>query len=109
MVEQEQLDKWGDLPSMFDEKDLLDKWTIVAGEHDGGCYDDSCLYLAVNKETGELCEVESGHCSCYGYEGCWTPVPTNKEVLELSLKDCWRAWQRPVYEAGLKYLEEHPQ
>ena len=33
------------------------------------------------RRAGKLFEVEASHCSCYGFEGQWTPEEVTKEAL----------------------------
>lgn len=53
----------------------LEKYELcVVYEHVGswGC-DSSSFFLMRNKETGAYAWNEGGHCSCYGFEGQFTP------------------------------------
>lgn len=38
-------------------------------------------FLLEDRKTGELFEVHASHCSCYGYEGQFTPEKTNVKYL----------------------------
>lgn len=48
---------------------------------DYGC-DSSAWFLIQDRETGALLEVHGSHCSCYGFEGQFTPEPTTLEYLK---------------------------
>lgn len=45
---------------------------------DYGC--DSSAWFLFEKE-GKLYEVHGSHCSCYGFEGQWSPEETTKQAL----------------------------
>ena len=47
---------------------------------DYGC-DSSSWFLLQEKSTGDLYEVHGSHCSCYGFEGQFTPEKTSVEYL----------------------------
>ncbi len=64
------------------EKDLLFKTLenfdlLIAYENVGGwgC-DSSSWFLLRDKQTGTLYENHGSHCSCYGFEGQWSPEET---------------------------------
>ena len=61
----------------LDEFDIL-----VAYEHVGswGC-DSASYFLIRQKATGSLFEVRGGHCSCYGFEGQWSPEAADLSYL----------------------------
>ena len=62
----------------------LDDYNIlIAYESVGswGC-DSSSFFLLQKKSSGRLFEVHGSHCSCYGFEGQWTPEKTTKKYLK---------------------------
>lgn len=64
-------------------RDDVDKYDIlIAYESVGswGC-DSASYFLLRHKETGELFETYGSHCSCYGFEGQFSPEPTSVEYL----------------------------
>lgn len=71
------------------ERSELDGVDILIGSMEDGGYDGSAYFLVRNRETGALYEVTGGHCSCYGFEGQWSPAITSKEYL-LSQNYRWR-------------------
>ncbi len=61
----------------------VDKYSVLIAYEsvgDWGC-DSSSFFLLKNKETGKLFEVHGGHCSCYGFEGQFTPEETTMDYL----------------------------
>jgi len=54
---------------------------IVACLNGGGCDEDS-FFLLREKYTGKLFENTSSHCSCYGFEGTFTPQECTLEYLK---------------------------
>jgi len=46
-----------------------------------GC-DSSSFFLLRDRQTGELFENHGSHCSCYGFEGQWSPEQTTLEYLQ---------------------------
>lgn len=71
------------------ERSELDKMQILIGYMETGGYEGSAYFLVRDRETGVLYEVTGGHCSCYGFEGQWSPAITSKEYL-LSENYRWR-------------------
>lgn len=62
----------------------LNKFQIlIAYQSEGswGC-DSSAWFLLRDRETGALFENHGSHCSCYGFEGQWSPEPTTVEYLK---------------------------
>lgn len=57
-------------------------------------YSGSAVVLFYNND-GKLCEVNGGHCSCYGLEGQWTPEETSWEAIAMRPRDK----ESPYYEA----------
>lgn len=53
-----------------------------------GC-DSSSWFLLKEKGSGKLFEVHGSHCSCYGFEGQFTPEETTIEALQHRAKDGW--------------------
>lgn len=66
-----------------DSENVNDFEFLIAYESVGswGC-DSSSWFLMKNKNTGELFENHGSHCSCYGFEGQWSPESTTKEYLQ---------------------------
>lgn len=64
------------------DKDVEPYRVLVAYESVGswGC-DSNSWFLLQNKRTGKLYEVHGSHCSCYGFEGQFTPEETTFEYL----------------------------
>lgn len=64
-------------------KMLSDYKVLIAYESVGswGC-DSSSFFLLKHKETGELFEINGGHCSCYGFEGQLELEGTTVEALK---------------------------
>lgn len=62
---------------------LKDLEVLIAYESVGswGC-DSSSFFLFKNRETGVLFENHGSHCSCYGFEGQFTPEETGVEALK---------------------------
>ncbi len=56
---------------------------LIAYESVGswGC-DSSSFFLIKDKATGELLTVNGSHCSCYGFEGQFTPEKTTIQALK---------------------------
>ena len=63
--------------------ELLKYNILIAYESVGswGC-DSSSWFLLRDKKTKVLYEVHGSHCSCYGFEGQWTPEETTLEYLQ---------------------------
>lgn len=62
----------------------IDKFEIlIAYESVGswGC-DSSSFFLLKDKETNELYENHGSHCSCYGFEGQFSPEKTSVDYLK---------------------------
>lgn len=65
-------------------KEDIDKFDIlIAYESVGnwGC-DSSSFFLLRDRETNELYENHGSHCSCYGFEGQFTPEKTTIDYLK---------------------------
>lgn len=54
---------------------------LIAYESVGSWGCDSASFFLTRKD-GVLYENHGGHCSCYGFEGQWSPEETTKETLE---------------------------
>lgn len=61
----------------------LEEYRILIGYESVGSWgcDSSSYYLMQHVRTGELFEVRGSHCSCYGFEGQFTPEATSLEYL----------------------------
>jgi len=74
-------------PSVDDKQvvrtDMLRFNVLIAYESVGswGC-DSSSYFLMKEKSTGELFEFSGSHCSCYGFEGQYSPEPVSIEYLK---------------------------
>lgn len=65
-------------------KEDIEKYEfLIAYESVGswGC-DSSSFFLLKDKITGKIFENHGSHCSCYGFEGQWTPEETTVEYLQ---------------------------
>lgn len=71
-----------------DVKDV-DKYKFIICYVDYGDYEGTGWILMKDKETGALYENHSGHCSCYGNEGQFTPEPTHLKYLKSSNFSCY--------------------
>lgn len=62
-------------------QDEVDRFKILIAYEYEDSYDGSSHFLLEEKKTGKLFEVHASHCSCYGYEGQFTPEATTAEYL----------------------------
>jgi hypothetical protein len=61
---------------------FVDNYRILIAHLNGdGGYEESSYFLLVEKSTGKLFEVTGSHCSCFGFEGQFTPEETSVEYL----------------------------
>jgi hypothetical protein len=64
-------------------QELGDFSILLAYESVGSWGCDSSSYFLMRKlATGELFEFSGGHCSCYGFEGQYSPEPVSVEYLK---------------------------
>lgn len=70
-----------DYDSSHEEVDRFDILIAYESVGDWGC-DSSSFFLLRDKETNELYENHGSHCSCYGFEGQFTPEKTSLEYLK---------------------------
>lgn len=65
------------------ELSVLEPFEILLAYESVGNYgcDSSSFFVIKDIKTKELFEVNGGHCSCYGFEGQWTPEKTTVEYL----------------------------
>jgi len=73
------------------EADINDvkKYKYLVVYVDYGSYEGTGWLLMRHKETGELYENHSGHCSCYGNEGQFEPEKTTVEYLKSDKFSCY--------------------
>lgn len=64
------------------DRETVDQYEYLIVYTDYGSYEGTGWLLMRNKETGELFDNNSGHCSCYGNEGQFEPEPTNLPYLK---------------------------
>lgn len=50
--------------------------------YSGGEFYEQWEFFLIRDRQGNLFEVNSSHCSCYGFEGQWEPEPTTIEYLK---------------------------
>lgn len=55
---------------------------LLAYESVGSWGCDSSSFFLMRTPDGKLWENHASHCSCYGFEGQWSPEETTKEALE---------------------------
>lgn len=55
---------------------------LIAYESVGSWGCDSSSFFLLRDADGKLWENHGGHCSCYGFEGQWSPEETTKEALQ---------------------------
>lgn len=60
--------------------ELANHEILIAYESVGSWGCDSSSFFLTRKD-GKLYENHGGHCSCYGFEGQWSPEETTKETL----------------------------
>ena len=62
----------------------LNKFKILIVYESVGSWgrDSSSFFLIQSKKNKELFEVHGSHCSCYGFEGQWSPKKTSIEYLK---------------------------
>jgi hypothetical protein len=62
----------------------VNRFNILIGYESVGSWgcDSSAFYLLRDKTTGKLYEVHGSHCSCYGFEGQFSPEETTLEYLK---------------------------
>lgn len=63
--------------------DVLKYDILIAYESVGswGC-DSASFFLLKDRSDGKLYEVNGSHCSCYGFEGQWSPEETTVDYLK---------------------------
>jgi len=62
--------------------DLTNFNILIAYESVGSYGCDSSSFFLVQDADSKLYEVNGSHCSCYGFEGQWTPEETSLEALQ---------------------------
>lgn len=73
------------LQSQYDApKERLESFDILIAYESVGDYgcDSSSFFLFRDKETNELFENHGSHCSCYGFEGQFSPEKTDINYLK---------------------------
>lgn len=63
-------------------RETVDKYQILIAFHWVGDYEGAAWFLLRCRETGKLFEVKASHCSCYGFEGQFTPEETTEQYLK---------------------------
>jgi hypothetical protein len=63
-------------------REYVDEFDILVAYEDNGGYEGYSFFLLRNKATGEYWENHASHCSCYGFEGQFTPEKTSVEYLK---------------------------
>lgn len=58
------------------------KGIVFIAEHGYSCYEEGeGEWFLMRSADGELLENEASHCSCYGFEGCWSPSHSSIDYL----------------------------
>jgi hypothetical protein len=52
---------------------------FILNELEGDCYEEDEMFLF--EQGGKYYINEAGHCSCYGFEGQWSPSEVTEEYL----------------------------
>lgn len=61
----------------------LDQYEVlIAYESVGSWGCDSSSFFLLRSADGKLWENHGSHCSCFGFEGQWSPEETTKETLQ---------------------------
>lgn len=71
----------------------------IYGYVNEGSYEANCEFLLVEPETGLFYDISGGHCSCYGFEGQFTP-----ELCPLEYIAKGKNWEG-AYETVLKVIK----
>lgn len=67
----------------------VSKYEYLIAYVDYGSYEGTGYILMRDKESGELYENHSGHCSCYGNEGQFSPEKANLVYLQSDKFSCY--------------------
>ena len=60
----------------------LDEFEILLAYQEDESYESQSWFLLQDRASGDLYELHGSHCSCYGYEGQWTPEKTTIPYLQ---------------------------
>lgn len=60
----------------------LEEFEILLAYQEDESYESQAWFLLQDRATGDLWELHASHCSCYGYEGLWTPEKTTVPYLQ---------------------------
>ena len=63
------------------EQSTVDQYKIVVAVLNSGSYEEDAYFLLLHRATGKLYEIHAGHCSCYGFEGQFSPEETTVEFI----------------------------
>lgn len=82
-------DEWNDSNEYGDKKKPaiehmlkeLNEYEILIACVENYGYEEGAFFLIKKKSDGKLFEIHGGHCSCYGFEGQWSPEETTEEYL----------------------------
>lgn len=66
------------------EREHIDLYEVLFAEYQCGSWEGCSIILL--KRGNDFFVVQASHCSCYGLEGQFEPMPTNKEALYLEYK-----------------------
>lgn len=59
----------------------VDGYAILAASGWSDGYEEGHWFLLRRLSDGALMENDSGHCSCYGFEGQWSPTEANAVAM----------------------------
>ena len=68
------------LEAFFSQVDGFEVLIAYCSEGSWGC-DSSSFFLIRDRKTNKLYEVHGSHCSCYGFEGQWSPEEVGTDYL----------------------------
>lgn len=77
----------------------------IYGFHEEGNYEGNASFLLIETSTGKFFEIHGSHCSCYGFEGQFSPEECPIEYLAKGKK--WEDAYETVLEV-VKYFEKNP-
>lgn len=77
----------------------------IYGRHDYGRYEGSASFLLIEPTTGKFFEIHGSHCSCYGFEGQFTPEECPIEYLAKGKQ--WAEAYETVLEV-VKHFQANP-
>ena len=77
----------------------------IYGNWDNGDYDGCASFLLIDYTTGKFYEINGSHCSCYGFEGQFTPSECPIEYLAKGKQ--WSEAYSTVLEV-VEFFEKNP-